>query len=219
MDRIRVLVSDRNPMSCELLSEALRRAKFDVAHGVVTSDQVLEVVKQAPPDVAVINAALQDGSLAGFQVLRQLHLNHPGVRVIMVLEKHEGELIIAAFRGGARGVIFQAEPFTTLAKCIRAVHQGQVWASSRDMRLILEALASVAPLRPVAVNGGRLLTTREEEIVTHVAQGMTNREIAQKLALSENTVKNYLFRVFDKLGVSNRVELVVYCKHNDQKIA
>jgi len=119
--------------------------------------------------------------------------------------------VIDAFRCGAHGVVFRDEPLETLGKCIHAVHQGQVWANSEQLGYILEALSLTMPMRWQDARGIDLLSKREELVVRQVAEGMTNREISVHLKLSEHSVRNYLFRIFDKLGVSSRVELVLYC--------
>jgi len=98
----------------------------------------------------------------------------------------------------------------SLAKCIHCVSQGQIWANSGELRYLLEALGEALPLRAIDARGTVLLSRREQEVVRCVAEGLSNREIAQRLGLTEHTVKNYLFRIFDKLGVSKRVEVVLY---------
>ncbi len=98
----------------------------------------------------------------------------------------------------------------SLARCIQCVSEGQIWANSKELRYILEALGEALPLRVVDTRGAALLSRREVEVVRCVAEGLSNREIAQRLGLTEHTVKNYLFRIFDKLGVSKRVEVVLY---------
>jgi DNA-binding NarL/FixJ family response regulator len=98
----------------------------------------------------------------------------------------------------------------SLARCIQCVSEGQIWANSRELRYLLEALGEALPLRVIDARGAALLSRRELEVVRCVAEGLSNREIAQRLGLTEHTVKNYLFRIFDKLGVSKRVEVVLY---------
>jgi DNA-binding NarL/FixJ family response regulator len=119
--------------------------------------------------------------------------------------------VIDAFRCGAHGVIFRDEPLETLSKCIHAVHQGQVWANSMHLGYLLEVLGQTKAIHLQDARGSNLLSKREETVVRLVADGLTNKAISSELHLSEHTVRNYLFRIFDKLGVSSRVELVLYC--------
>jgi DNA-binding NarL/FixJ family response regulator len=128
----------------------------------------------------------------------------------MLLESRDRDAVIDAFRCGARGVIFRDEPLATLNKCIRVVDQGQIWVSTEHLDYLLEALGRSLPVRLQNVRGIEILSKREADVVHLVAQGLTNREISSQLNLSEHTVRNYLFRVFDKLGVSTRVELALY---------
>ena len=94
------------------------------------------------------------------------------------------------------------------SKCLRRVHEGQIWANSEQMGLLAQAFASSDTVHAVDARGMNLLSKRETEIVRSVAEGLTNREIAERLGLSPHTIKNSLFRISDKLGVSNRVELL-----------
>jgi DNA-binding NarL/FixJ family response regulator len=118
--------------------------------------------------------------------------------------------VVEAFRAGARGVFCRSESLKSLARCIQCVSEGQIWANSKELRYLLEALGEALPLRVIDARGAALLSRRELEVVRCVAEGLSNREIAQRLGLTEHTVKNYLFRIFDKLGVSKRVEVVLY---------
>jgi DNA-binding CsgD family transcriptional regulator len=90
------------------------------------------------------------------------------------------------------------------------VHQGQVWANSAELRFLLEALCESEPAGTIEPGTEAILSKREQDVVRCVAEGLSNREIASRLGLTEHTVKNYLFRIFDKLGVSSRVEVVLY---------
>ena len=119
------------------------------------------------------------------------------------------DLIVDAFRAHARGVFFRADPIETLVKCIKVVHDGQVWVGSKELRLVLDVFSESAPFH-VPTSPGMGLTKRELDIATLVAAGQSNRQISRSLNISEHTVKNNLFRIFEKLGIGSRVELAVF---------
>jgi two-component system nitrate/nitrite response regulator NarL len=215
--RISVLISDSSRMGCQLLSNVLKasRYRFSIAAFAISSQDLSAAVGDNEPDVAVISATLQDGSLSGLRVMREIHAAHPHVALIVLLDTCERDQVVDAFRSGAAGIFCRAKSPEELCKCIYAVHQGQIWASSDELRFLLEAFKSAVPMRPADANGNRLLTRREEQVVTLVAEGMSNREISSQLKLSEHTIKNYMFRIFNKLGISSRVELILYAlNHN-----
>jgi DNA-binding NarL/FixJ family response regulator len=210
---VNVIVAEASEMYCQLVESAFRPRRFrvSVVASAVESVRAVSLLKEREPDVAIISAQLHEGPLAGFAVLRELRSLQSKTRAVMLLSSRERGLVIDAFRSGAHGVIFRDEPLETLSKCIHAVHQGQVWANSQHLGYLLEALAQVKPLRLQDARGANLLSKREEKVVRLVAEGLTNRQISVELGLSEHTIRNYLFKIFDKLGVSTRVELVLYC--------
>jgi DNA-binding NarL/FixJ family response regulator len=107
-----------------------------------------------------------------------------------------------------------------LCKCIQCVFRGEVWINSRQMNYVLDAFSEVPTLRAVNSTGRSLLTPREEQVVALVADGLTNRAVASELGLSEHTIKKYLLRIFDKVGISSRVELVLYAmSHGEHRAA
>lgn len=211
-ETIQILVTDPTPLGCLLLSNMLERCRFrlHVAQHAVASHEVLEKVAAHKPDVVLMSAELEDGAQAGFEALRKLRVAHPNVRAIMLLNNCRRDLVVEAFRNGARGVFCRTQSPTILPKCIAAVHEGQIWASSHELQFLLEALSSSAPFRVINAKGENLLSTRELQVVALVAEGLSNREISQQLRLSEHTIKNYMFRIFDKLGLSSRAELMLY---------
>ncbi len=211
---IRVLVGDASRMASQLIAGQLRvsrNPRFEALLPVCfTSQAIADEIIRTRPDIAIVSAVLRDNSFAGYSVLRTMQALNLRTRPIMLLEECEHVLVVDAFRSGARGVFSRADSIEGLAKCIHAVHRGQVWAGPREMEYILDELVATRPLRIVDGHGLNLLSKREEEVVALVAEGLTNRQISQQLKLSEHTVKNYLFKVFDKLGISTRVELVLY---------
>jgi two-component system nitrate/nitrite response regulator NarL len=209
---IDLLVADSSSMDCQLLKSALARSRspFRVVACAVSQAEIVSSVSSGSVDIALISESLQNGPLTGFGVLSELHNRFPKTSVILLLKSAPDDLVVDAFRAGARGVFCRAEPLPALYKCINAVHQGQIWANSKQLRSVLDAFSSAAPLRLLNSQGRVLLTKREIDVVKLVVQGHANRDVAQKLGLTEHTVSNYLFRIYEKLGISSRVELVLY---------
>ncbi|HKV03888.1 MAG TPA: response regulator transcription factor [Candidatus Acidoferrales bacterium] len=211
-----IVIAELNQLGCQLITSAFRsrRTHISVLASTVGAREALALLERQEPDVAVISAQLEEGPLEGYRVLRELRLLQVRTRAILLLGSRERDLIIDAFRCGARGVVFRDERLETLGKCIRAVHGGQVWASSEHLGYLLDDLGPAMPSHLQDARGIELLSKREGEVVRLVSEGLTNRAISAHLGLSEHTVRNYLFRVFDKLGVSTRVELVLYFFQN-----
>jgi DNA-binding NarL/FixJ family response regulator len=226
---IRVLAADSTPMASQLLASALEREEqFRVLDPVSDPAGIVAAVLKEKPAVVLASAEMDGDPRRGFQLVREVIAARPETRVVVLLDNSERSLVVEAFRAGARGVFCRNEALKSLAKCIHCVSQGQVWANSTQLRYLLEALGEALPLRTVDTRGAALLSRREQEVVRCVAEGLSNREIAQRLTLTEHTVKNYLFRIFDKLGVSKRVEVVLFAysrggadlaKHGDRVAA
>jgi DNA-binding NarL/FixJ family response regulator len=206
--QIRVLVLDSSVIHTQLLADALRRDRALEVLSAESAKPAIRTVLERTIDVLVIGTHVEEQSCRGFEVLREVRASRPDTRAVVLLDSSKPQIVLDAFRSGARGVFSRSESIDKLCKCIRCVHNGQIWANSREMSLALEALASAPAVNPVDANGLSLLSKREKEIVQSLAEGLTNREIAERLKLSQHTVKNYLFRIFDKLGVSSRVELL-----------
>jgi DNA-binding NarL/FixJ family response regulator len=199
-------------MDGQLLKNALERPRqgLKVISCAVSKAEFATSMASQALDIALVSESLQDGPLTGFQILNALHNLSPKTRSIMLLKTDNYDLVVDAFRAGAKGVFCRTESLNLLPKCIRVVHSGQIWANSKQLDRVMEAFASAAPLRLISVEGQRLLTKREEDVVKLVVEGLSNREAAQQLGLTEHTVSNYLVRIYEKLGISSRVELVLY---------
>jgi DNA-binding NarL/FixJ family response regulator len=210
--RISILLADETRMGCQLLKNALTRSnpRFRVVECATTREEIVEALGGREVDVALVSADLADGALVGFHILGELRSAFPRTRLILLLKSGAEDLVVDAFRGGAKGVFCKTEPIQSLRKSILAVFKGQVWANSRQLHLILEALVNTSPMRVKGAQKTALLAKREDEVAGLVAAGLSNREAAEKLGLSEHTVSNYLFRIYEKLGISSRVELVLY---------
>jgi DNA-binding NarL/FixJ family response regulator len=208
---IRVVVSDSSAMACELLASALKRVRtIKLVNCAITSDELSEAICASDPDVAIVSLHLSDGQYLGFKVLRQLQASSVRTRCVMLMDYPEREVVIDAFRAGVRGIFKRSAPVNLLYRCISAVHSGQIWASTEEHQYLLAVVQNTKPLRCLDSRGQKILSKREQDIVPLVAEGLTNKEISEKLQLSEHTVKNHLFRIYEKLGISSRVELILY---------
>jgi two-component system, NarL family, nitrate/nitrite response regulator NarL len=210
---ISVLIADADCMSAHLIADGLTRGRHDIDVVAVSnsSEETLRELEKSRPDIALINVHLEDGRLKGYNVLQSLQVLSPNTAAIMLIPGSERDLVVDAFRGGARGVFCRLQPIKLLPKCIRTVHEGQIWADTRNLAFLLEFLVQLKPLRLVKPGGGiARLTPREAEVVHLLADGLSTRDISKKLALSEHTIRNYLSAIYDKLGVSSRVELALY---------
>jgi DNA-binding NarL/FixJ family response regulator len=210
-EKIRVLAAESTRMGSQLLAEALAQDRqFDVSWVDPKIAAILESVAQKKPHILLVSSTLEGSSDLGFDAVRRVQAAYPETKVVLLMDTSNASAVVEAFRAGARGIFSQTESSKTLARCICCVHQGQVWANSQELRHVLDALRETEPAKMFDPRAQAILSKREQEVVCCVAEGLSNREIASRLKLTEHTVKNYLFRIFDKLGVSSRVEVVLY---------
>ena len=215
--QISVLVAESCLMNCELMSTALERYKqrLTVVASATDSNEIQAAYEEHRPEVCIISSQLKDGPNAGFTALRELVAKFKEARVILLLDAAERNAVVEAFRAGALGVFSREQPFDVLCKSVHKVHEGQVWASNEQIRFLIDALA--APPPPITnAKGAPLLTKREQTLVQLVTEGRSNKDISRELNLSEHTVRNYLFRIFNKLGTSSRLELALYAINQRQ---
>ncbi len=216
-DFVSIVVADGTRIHTQLLADALRNDRgLQVVAAASNSEELLAAITRVPIDVAVISHNLDNEPGRGTQVLREMRAFRPQIKGVILLDSSKPAEVLECFRAGARGIFSKEERLESLCKCIRNVHEGQIWARSVDLDHALEALASAPLVRATNHKGIELLSTRERQVIQHLAGGMTNREIAHALELSPHTVKNYLFRIFDKLGVSSRTELLYLTMNNSQ---
>jgi DNA-binding NarL/FixJ family response regulator len=206
---VRVLVADNSVIHTELLAQAIGKdRRIRVVELSTKCAEVLSGVLQANPDVLLISEILDQKPGGGLELIGKIRNTHPHVQSIVLLDSSTREAVIQAFRAGARGIFCRNQPVKMLSKCISAVHEGQIWANTSELNFLLEALAAAPSLRPGDAQTLSVLSDRERDVVRCLAEGLSNREIAFRLGISRHTVKNYMFRIFEKLGVSSRLELL-----------
>ena len=209
---VRVLVADDSGIYTELLAQALSKdRRIRVVEVSANGPGVLKGVLQSNPDVLLISENLDHHPTGGLGILSEVRSNRPHLKAIILLNSPTQENVVRAFQAGARGVFCHSQPLKMLCKCISVVNEGQIWASRQELDFLLEALAAT-PSRPARAPGMSGLSERERDVVGCLAQGLSNRQIAERLAISQHTVKNYMLRIFEKLGVSSRVELLFFVR-------
>jgi DNA-binding NarL/FixJ family response regulator len=217
-ETVQVLVADSGPIQSQLLTRALKsRRDFQVSAVALDTSAIHTFMQSNRADVVLIAG----NHLPDLSLLRWLRVSYPRIAPVLLAESDDRELVVNAFRAGAKGIfLFTHTPFSMLCKCIHRVFEGEVWLNSQHMNYVLDALSEVRTLRVVNSHGRFLLTPREEQVVALVADGLTNRGVAVELGLSEHTIKKYLLRIFDKVGISSRVELVLYAmSHGEHRPA
>jgi len=213
---VRVLVADSTPLTTRLIADSLGR-DHRLAIVDANGSSVLTAATTLKPDIVVLSEKLEATPGRGFAVLKMLREAVPKTRTIMLLDSDERDLVVEAFRSGARGVFSRNDPLKMLNKCVHKVHEGQLWASDNQVESLLGALVDTPTTPLLNSRGAKLLTKREEQVVSWLVEGLTNSGIARELKISENTVKNYLYRIFNKLGVSSRVEVLLYASNGNRQ--
>jgi DNA-binding NarL/FixJ family response regulator len=206
-----ILIAEGNLLGCDLISSALKRCQnyFEVVAQATRIADAIKKLEDTRPRIVLVSANLQDGPKAGYKLISHIHEHWPKTAIVTLLTDTLREDVVEAFRCGARGVISRDQPFRVLAKCVRKVHEGEIWASSDQIGLVFESLKQHSEVFPERAPQRTLpeLTPRERDVVALVIEGLRNAEIGVRLTVSEHTVRNYIMRIYDKLGVSNRVQL------------
>jgi DNA-binding NarL/FixJ family response regulator len=211
-DSIRVLVADDHTIFREGLCRLLEaEGDITVAGEAGSGKECLAMVEKLKPDIVLLDLSMPDQG--GLSVLSELGGAESKIRTIILTASEDERDYVESVRRGARGIVLKAAATERLLEGIRKVHQGEVWIDQRVAAEVMRAMSQPGGSR-VARTGKDLLTPREGEIVGLVTQGLRNKDIAGKLSISEQTVKNHLQNIYDKLGVSDRLELALYAIHH-----
>ena len=200
---IRVVLVDDHQIVLHGLRELFeRREDFRVLAACSDASSAIEAMDEHEPDVLVLDLRLPDQS--GLDVLRALAGKHERCRRVLLTAAIRDAEVVEAVKLGVRGVVLKESPPEVLLECIRAVHAGKQWIERETVtRALHSAVAQDTDKSPDA------LTPREIEIVRMVAQGLRNKAIAERLSISEGTVKVHLHNIYEKMGVDGRLELVL----------
>ncbi len=221
--KIRIVVADDHPIFRDGLCKLLALEEdFEVVAQAQDGRQVLEILQKCEPDILLLD--LRMPGLDGLGTLQELQAKRNKTRVIVLTASDDKNEFVQAMKLGTSGIVLKQTATELLIKSIRKVHAGEIWLDSHTtaavIRQFVAAEETPAPPPPPAMPAPRErerspLSQREREIVALVAQGFKNKEMAEKMFISEQTVKNHLHNIFDKLGVSDRLELALYAIHNN----
>ena len=175
-----------------------------------TLAQVFSAVAKFPADVLLFESRISSNPL---EAATELLKRAPDVKMIVITGDVDADQTVEYLRRGVRGIVTRSIAPDLLVKCVRKVAEGETWLDNRGVNWMVEAYRSQATLLTAPRPKNRL-SDKELLIVSCVAQGMRNKEIAQQVGTTEQVVKNYLRKVYDKLGVSDRLELALYCIHH-----
>ena len=215
--KIRIVVADDHPIFRDGLCKLLALEEdFEVVAQASDGRQVLDVLQQLEPDILLLD--LKMPGLDGLATLQRLQAARNKTRVIVLTASDDKNEFVQAMKLGTCGIVLKQSATELLFKSIRKVFAGEIWLDSHTTAAVIRQFASGEELPSPGTPNGRgrerlPLSQREREIVTLVAQGFKNKEMAEKMYISEQTVKNHLHNIFDKLGVSDRLELALYAIH------
>lgn len=213
--RIRVMIADDHPIVRDGIRRLLSLEEdIDVVAEAGDGREVLELLQNVEVDVILLD--LRMPGMDGLTALQRLQSMGRKARVIILTASEDKNEFVQAMKFGCSGIVLKQTAPELIVKSIRKVHSGEIWLDSHTTAAVMRQFAS--PADGGTANGARgrersPLSTREREIVALVAQGYKNKEMAEKMFISEQTVKNHLHNIFDKLGVSDRLELALYAIH------
>ena len=209
MGRIAVLLVDDHPVVREGVKMLLSGATDLVVAGEVHSGEAaLQALGQGPVDVVLLDLDL--GAEGGVVLLPRIASAAPTARVLVLTGLRDRDRHRQALLAGARGLLLKDKSPEQLLKAIRKVHAGELWFERAVLEAALQRAVSSQQGRDPVERRIAELTARELEVVRLIGEGLKNRDIAEQLGISEKTVRNHLSMVFDKLGVSDRLELLVF---------
>ena len=209
--KIKILIADDHAIFRDALRKLLdSEEEITIVGEARNGAECIKKLGELKPDILLLDLRMPDKN--GLAVLEELDFNTLPTRVIVLTAAEDDRDVVRAMRLGARGVVLKESAIDLLVKSIHRVHAGEIWLDGHMTAEVINAFS--ASSKSSARNEKPLLSDREMEVVQLVAQGFHNKEIGKKLFISEQTVKNHLHNIFDKLGVSDRLELALYAIHH-----
>jgi DNA-binding NarL/FixJ family response regulator len=221
---VRIVIADDHPIVRDGLKKLLLlEDDFEIVGEAGDGREVLEKVQALDPDVLLLD--LRMPNLDGLSALQALQQTNKRTRVIVLTASEDKNEFVQAMKLGCSGIVLKQTAPDLIVKSIRKVNSGEIWLDSHTTAAVMRQFSTGQEGSGGGqTSGGKNrerspLSTREREIVALVAQGYKNKEMAEKMFISEQTVKNHLHNIFDKLGVSDRLELALYAIHKGLHLA
>ena len=216
---VRIVIADDHPIVRDGLKKLLLlEDDFEVVGEAGDGREVLSKVQEVDPDVLLLD--LRMPNLDGLAALQALQQTNKRTRVIVLTASEDKNEFVQAMKLGCSGIVLKQTAPELIVKSIRKVNSGEIWLDSHTTAAVMRQFSTNLDGSSSQGSNGKgrersPLSTREREIVALVAQGYKNKEMAEKMFISEQTVKNHLHNIFDKLGVSDRLELALYAIHKN----
>lgn len=198
-----IAIVDRDRMSGGVLAKAISH-EFKCEAAAIAISDLLKMLASGKVRLVIIGR--EDN---GFELARTIATDYPAIPMIMLLDHCSRDAVLRAFSSGVRGVFPRGGASDDFMDCVEHVREGRIWAGPQESNYLLEAIRRLPLSGPFSGDATSKLTARETQVVRSAARGRTNKDIAKELHLSEHTVKNYLFKAFEKLGISRRMELLM----------
>ncbi|PYS41543.1 MAG: DNA-binding response regulator [Acidobacteria bacterium] len=212
-DQIAILIADDHPIFRDGLRGLIESERGFILSGeAVDGEQALDLTRKLKPDILLLDLAMP--KLGGLEVVKQLARPPIPTRIMLLTAAIDDAQITEALRFGARGVVLKDTATQLLVKSIRCVVAGEFWVGRRNVQGLVQALQMAQMTQPEDPVKKYALTAREMEVLTAIVEGYSNKEIAKKFSISEQTVKHHLSSIFTKVGVSNRLELALFSVHH-----
>ena len=215
MPKIRILIGDQRPVFRAGLRKLLAaKSEFTIVGEAEDDRQLLKAIREHKPAVLLLQAMMSGGVETEFQVLRDALRKQKNLKIVALTSSEKEDEGMRSVRRSLAAILPRHTPFSVLAECVRRVAAGEAWPDAPLTATPGNPIASLFAHGTQSLDASPL-SEREKQVVELISQGFKNKEIAERMFISEQTVKNHLHNIFDKLGVSDRLELALYAIHKN----
>ena len=203
-EKIRVVLVDDHPLWCQGVASTLSaQSDFEIVGQGNNADQALQLAGDLMPDLILLDVSMSGG---GINAAKAIAATYPIIKIIILTVSEDEETVLAALKAGARGYVLKGVSGPELIRIVRGVYDGEAYITPNlAASLLMESQEQTNIAKPSSISLEKL-TYREQQILERLARGLSNKQIALDLSLSEKTIKHYMTNILQKLHVQNRVE-------------